>query len=127
MDIFHKYYVYTSLIFRYDQEGNEVEMPVFPFMVKLIPTGEVNFKQEESSLEEFSKQWETIPNGAAIYKFMAHSGPEDNEGIELGKIIAVDGCTTSKFGDEHLFFQHQRIEDDIILKPEWESSYLTEC
>ena len=60
---------------------------------------------------------------------MAHSGPGDVTGTELGNMVVADGggCTTSKFGDEHLFFRHQRIEDDIHIKPQWENSYLAEC
>ena len=99
---------------------------VFPFKITLDPTGDVNFRHEESSLQEFSEQWNTIPKGAAIYSFIAHSSPEDSVGKELGKIV-VDGCTTSKFGDERLFFSHQRIEEDIQLRPNWRNAYLEDC
>ena len=108
---------------RYDQEGNEEESLVFPFQITLFPTGDVQFRTKKSSLEEFSKQWNTIPKGSAIYSFIAHSSPEDTAGKELGKIV-VDGCTTSKFGDERLFFRHQRIEEDIKLRPQWKNAYL---
>ena len=103
---------------------------VFPFKVTLVP-GDVQFNEAESSLEEFSRQWSTIPKGAKLYTFMARSDPCDlppcDEGTKLGDVIAVDGCTTSKFGDDSLFFRHQRIEEDIQLKPTWKSAYMTEC
>jgi hypothetical protein len=31
--------------------------------------------------------------------------------------------TSSKFGDEHLFFRHQKADDDIKKHPEWEKYY----
>ena len=27
---------------------------------------------------------------------------------------------TSNWGDEHMFFRHQRMDDDLKYKPEWE-------
>ena len=74
-------------------------------------------------------QWNTISNGTSLYRMVAHSDPEDIEGTELGNMVVADGggCTTSKFGDEHLHFRHQRIEDDIKIKPEWANSYLADC
>ena len=27
---------------------------------------------------------------------------------------------TSFWGDDHMFFRHQRMDDDLKLKPEWE-------
>ena len=108
------------------QDGNEEQSLVFPFKLTLLPTTDVQFMTKQSSLEEFSKQWNTIPKGSKMYSFVAHSSPEDTSGKELGKIV-VDGCTTSKFGDERLFFQHQRVEEDIKLRPNWKSAYLKDC
>ena len=68
-----------------------------------------------------------IPAGTELYSWIAHDNPEDIEGTELAKLVIVDGCFPSKFGDEKLFFQHQRIEEDIELRPEWEAAYMTDC
>ena len=94
-------------------------------MITLANNG-YNFRTNESSLQEFSKQWNDIPKGTAIYTLKAHADPYDTQGTILGKIV-VDGCTTSKFGDERLFFQHQRIEEDIALKPDWKVAYMKDC
>ena len=69
---------------------------------------------------------DNIPAGTELYSFRAHANPEDVEGTELAPMV-VGGCFPSKYGDEKLFFQHQRIEEDIELRPEWESAYMTEC
>ena len=113
--------------FRYDQEGNE-EAPLFPFQITLRPTGVVRFREEESDILAFMQQFiDKIPPGTELYSFIAHASPDDIDGFELAKLVVVDGCYPSKYGDEKLFFQHQRIEEDIELKPEWESAYKTEC
>jgi len=31
--------------------------------------------------------------------------------------------TASKWGDEHLFFRHQKADDDIKHHPDWEKYY----
>ena len=35
-------------------------------------------------------------------------------------MVTQSECVTSYFGDEHLFFRHQRMDDDLKLRPEWE-------
>ena len=101
---------------------------VFPFKLTLSPTGKIKFRtHESSSSEEFHKQFhDKLPEGSAIYSFTAHSNPEDTHGTVLGEMIVVDKCTTSKFGEERLFFRHQRVEEDVKLKPEWKDDYLSE-
>ena len=118
---------FTFFQFRYDQEGNE-EAPLFPFQITLRPTGVVRFREDESDILAFMQQFiDKIPAGTELYSFIAHANPDDIDGFELAKLVVVDGCYPSKYGDEKLFFQHQRIEEDIELKPEWEAAYKTEC
>jgi len=40
----------------------------------------------------------------------------------IGTIVLTSELSTSKFGDEALFFKHQRMEDDFDLKPDWLAS-----
>ena len=47
-----------SHVCTHDQDGNEVEEPVFPFMFLFDLTGEVNFSEEKpASTEEFMDQF----------------------------------------------------------------------
>ena len=64
-----------------------------------------------------------MPNDTVIYHLVAHANPGDVAGTEIGK-ISVSECTTSTFGDEMLFFQHQRVEEDIKLNPSWENALM---
>ena len=88
-----------------------------------MPTGNKRFNESSSSPKEFYDQWNRMPNGSVIYRLVAHANPEDVAGTEIGK-ISVYECTTSTFGDEMLFFQHQRIEEDIKLNPSWKNAYM---
>ena len=115
---------------RYDQEGNEAENLVFPYKITLKPTGNVQFPTEKPpSLDDFQRQFkDLITPGMAIYDFHAHVSPDDTSGLKLGQIVIPEKCVDkSKFADERLFFQHHRIEEDIALKPEWESKYKEVC
>ena len=88
-----------------------------------MPTGNKRFNESSSSPKEFYDQWNRMPNGSVIYHLVAHANPEDVAGTEIGE-ISVSECTTSTFGDEMLFFQHQRIEEDIKLNPSWKNAYM---
>ena len=68
-----------------------------------------------------------IPDGTELYSFIAHANPDDVKGTELAKLVIVDGCFPSKYGDEKLAFRHIDIEEDIALRPEWESAYRKHC
>ena len=41
----------------------------------------------------------------------------------IGTLVTNSESVTSKYGDEVLFFRHQRVEDDVALKPEWKDYY----
>ena len=38
----------------------------------------------------------------------------------IGKIVTTSETTTSYWGDEHMYFRHQRMDDDLAIHPEWE-------
>ena len=110
-----------SLHCRYDQEGNEEEESIFPFRITLRPTGDVKFTEEWLPVDPFLQQFiDNISDGSPLYSLITHEDPEDKDGSELAQLIAVDGCFPSKWGDEHLFFQHQSASEDAALRPDWE-------
>lgn len=89
------------------------------------PTGKVNFRVEPSPHLELLQQFvDEIPHGTEIYSFIAHADPKDVDGTELAKLVIVDGCYPSRYGDEKLFFKHQRVEEDMELRPDWKKDYL---
>ena len=64
----------------------------------------------------------TIPSGTTLYKVYAMDAPAELGGSEtyIADLVLTSALTTSKWGDEHLFFRHQVMDDDISLRPEWE-------
>ena len=64
----------------------------------------------------------SIPAGSKVYDIYAMSAPEELGGTEslIGAFVTASEITTSLWGDDHLFFRHQRIDDDFAIKPEWE-------
>ena len=117
--------------YRYDQDGNEETNLKVPFKISFVPTGKVHFKEEAASedvIKNFYQQFlDLIDDGTELYSVVAHASPEDEAGTELGKLVTAGKCHLSQYGDEKLFFQHQRIEEDIKEHPEWEQAYMDGC
>ena len=83
------------------------------------------FQEEPLSNKDFLQQFiDKIPDGTPIYSFVAYEDPEDIEGTELGKVVNVGKCYASQYGDEKLFFRHQRVEEDMKLRPQWAWDYM---
>lgn len=59
-----------------------------------------------------------LPVGTKLFEVRAQVTPNAPEEL-IGSITITDAPTTSKFGDEELFFKHQHMESDYELKPEW--------
>ena len=64
----------------------------------------------------------SIPAGSKIYDIYAWDAPEELGGTEtlIGAFVTASEFTTSMWGDDHLYFRHQRIDDDLAINPEWE-------
>jgi len=38
----------------------------------------------------------------------------------IAQLETNSAMNPSNFGDEHLYFRHERMDDDLKLRPEWE-------
>ena len=63
-----------------------------------------------------------VKTNATLYNVFALDKPTQLGGKEtmIGTLKLRGKFITSKFGDEHLFFRHQRNDDDLKYHPEWE-------
>ena len=63
----------------------------------------------------------SLPSGTTLYKVFALNAPVELGGAktQIADLILTISSTTSKWGDQHLFFRHQTVEDDISLQPDW--------
>ena len=83
--------------------------------------------KEYSDPHDFYQQFTELQTGTILYHFKGHQQPNDTEGVMLGDVITTDNCVTSHFGDTRLFFQHQYLEEDVELMPEWTDDYSQKC
>lgn len=62
-----------------------------------------------------------IVEGTILYKVYAKDAPTSLGGQELliGEIVLRSDLVTSKWGDEHMFFRHQRHDDDMRSNSAW--------
>jgi len=54
-----------------------------------------------------------------VYAYADHTSFVGNQRTEIGSLVTTSAFVSSKFGDEHLFFRHQYMEDDFAKHPEW--------
>ena len=111
-----------------DQDGNKPDTPNAPFKVTLVPTGEVQFSEDQpASMAAFMAGFTSIPVGSKLYEFRVHMNPDDKDGTKLGHMVTIDKCVTSHFGDTKMQFKHQGIEEDVAMNPQWSEAYYKEC
>ena len=50
------------------------------------------------------------------------NAPEELGGTEtkIAEVVTASELTTSNWGDEKMFFRHERMENDLAFHPEWE-------
>ena len=76
-------------------------------------------KEEDMS---YIPQLLTVPADSTIYDVYALDKPLPLGGVEtlIGSLKMDGKFTTSKWGDNNMFFQHQNIAEDTKFHPEWE-------
>ena len=64
-----------------------------------------------------------IEQGTVLFKVFAYDCPthklSGSRGDLIGYIVLTSEITTSLWGDQTLFFKHQRIDDDLKVYPWW--------
>mmetsp|Transcript_17677 Transcript_17677/g.49745 ORF Transcript_17677/g.49745 Transcript_17677/m.49745 type:complete len:342 (+) Transcript_17677:75-1100(+) len=114
---------------RFDEDGNEYGEYNFPFQAILVPNPTISFPDEPSpgwSDQTLFDQLSSIPVGTALYKFVVKETPESAP-VELAELIITSTFTSSEFGDDNLFFQHVRAEEDNLRHPEFVDSLPPQC
>ena len=116
---------FNFLSLRYDQTGAEVSTPSFPFSLNFVPTGDLSFPDE--FVQPFTTDLMSIPTGTTLYKVFALDKPVELGGTEqeIAELVLSSPATTSRWGDQHLFFRHQTMQDDTSLQQAW-SQHLEE-
>lgn len=90
---------------------------VFPFELVLQPQVEAQCPCDAYETSCAANLGELSP-GKTLFEVRALKEP-GAAAIPIGHIKLTTRLTTSKFGDEQLFFRHQHMEDDFAIMPEW--------
>merc|ERR1719419_1869715 len=104
----------------YGEDGAMASSLSFPFMLRFRPTGEISFPDEY--VNDFLVDLMSIPKGSTLYEVWALDIPEKMGGTEthIADLVLTSDMTSSNWGDKHLFFRHQDMAEDVVLRPEWE-------
>lgn len=103
------------------QDGLPENDAKFPYKLRLQPTGNIIFNDTYHGL--FTDDLASIPEGSVLYKVFAWDQPSELGGTEqlIGELVTTSPMVTSLWGDNHLYFRHQDMRDDVEkYAPEWE-------
>ena len=106
----------------------EVENDVaYPYSVGFKPHSDVvNLFPTDLQGDDYlayMKQLPTVPANSILYDVYALDQPKDLGGKEtlIGTIQLDGSLISSKWGDENLYFRHERVNDDLKDHADWEN------
>lgn len=105
---------------QFDQYGNEIENHHWPFMIEVEPYDVYGWT--DAYQNDFHEQLSAaLKPDTALFKVFAYDQPPEYGGYErhIGWIVSRSHTTSSLWGDQKLFFQHHRYEDDIKKRPHY--------
>lgn len=97
-----------------DENGN---IGTFPFKLNFhaLLASECSCEAYDECLENLVAK---LQPGTKLFDVQAVAEPGATP-VSIGTITVTSSFARSKFGDEHLFFKHQHMENDFMLRPEW--------
>ena len=102
---------------QYDEMGKANEAH-FPFKLIFRPRKEIKSRFSDSYVNNFVDQLKTIEVNTPLYDVLAVPTLGEKT-IKVGTLVTKTKFITSNWGDKSLFFQHNFIEDDFQVHPEW--------
>jgi hypothetical protein len=94
---------------------------IFPFKLVFRPTDQVKNLFPDTFVDKYTNQLKTIQTGTVLYDVYAVGTPDGAE-VKIGSLRTTSPFVTSHWGDEKLWFQHNLMDDDLAVHPEWTSS-----
>jgi len=99
------------------QDGSKVPNPNFPWRLIFHPTTKVHNMFPSTGDKPLGEELSILSVGTL---FEVYAEPTTGASpIPIGTLDLTSTTTSSLFGDELLFFQHQLMEDDLSYHPEW--------
>jgi len=90
-------------------------------MLNFVPTADargIMDDNKEVDTDGLMTNLEKIPYHFHLFDVYAQSSPSAAE-QKIGTITTAAQCYRSKYGDEHMYFRHQRMEEDFKYNPNW--------
>ncbi|WP_404788539.1 hypothetical protein [Altericista sp. CCNU0014] len=115
--------LYLQDLAKVDRNGNPIETPYFPYQIFLVPNPSIQFP--ETPDRDFREDLSSIPAESLLYRVYAvdpqslEADPETAAKIvdrkdyrqqarEIGQLMTTSEFVASEYGDNFLFFRHQR-------------------
>jgi hypothetical protein len=95
----------------HDQFGNVANQGLHPYQIFYVPHAAVRGRIPTDSKNDFRTDLiNNIPQGTPLYDVYVTDGP-NGDTTKVGTLVTTSDFVASKFGDEQLFFRHQRGKD----------------
>lgn len=106
----------------FDQFGNKEEKPHWPFMIDVEPYDVYGWTDKYQN--DFHEQLQVVPKDTAMFRVYGYDCPPELGEYEcperhIGWLVSRSKTTPSLWGDQSLFFQHHRYDDDIKHRPHY--------
>ena len=104
---------------RFDQYGNKEPHPHWPYEINIEPYDVYGWTDKYQN--DFRDQLTVIPMNTVMFKVFGFDEAPEFGGKEnlMGWIVSRSDQIPSFWGDNELFFQHHRMEDDIKARPHY--------
>lgn len=105
-----------------DKNGNNITSPKFPFRLIFHPTTALHNAFPDAPQQPFQDVLaKGLSNPADLYYIYAAVNPNDQNSqlVHIGTITTTTPATTTNFGDVYMFFEHTRMENDFVFRPDW--------
>jgi len=104
----------------YTQDGKRVEKPEFPFHLNLVPSKGVDVQVPCDDYQQGLRNFATnLKPGTRLFDAYTQATPTSEYELIGYYEVTGSGFSTTKFGDDALFFKHQYMEEDFQVHPEW--------
>ena len=103
----------------FDQFGNKEEYPHWPFQIDVEPYDVYGWTDKYQN--DFDEQLQIVPENTVMFRVFGYDCPPELDCPEkhIGWLVTRSKTTPSLWGDQKLFFQHHRYEDDIRHRPHY--------
>ena len=113
---------------KFGQNGQENSSPVFPWRIDFAPNPTVASQfsnSQPSNAMNYLDQLKSVPANSVLYTVYGWTAPPQIGGkkVEIGSLQLQGNLVTSKWGDEKMFFRHQKMDADLRYQPGWKPYY----